>query len=207
MLADFSDKTGELSRNGRRATLDIAARCLYNPAMIGEQAALDPRVGRSRQAVLAGFRRLAFTRRYDAIRTTELIAMSGVGRSTFYKHFRGKDDVLLASVEAVLEPLANAAAGRGSKAQVCRTLEHVWQQRALGRMILGSDVAPRLQRRLGAMIEARLDEGSGTAPKAMRATAAAAGQLAMLRIWVTGEAPCSPQALAQQIMKYSALSA
>jgi AcrR family transcriptional regulator len=161
---------------------------------------LDPRAKRSRDAIVAALTELALRQRYDTIRTADLIALAGVGRSTFYEHFRGKDEVLLAAMAPILQPLASAALGRASKIQVRAMLEHVWQQRGLARIILGGAAGIKLQRRLAAMIEARLVARPDAAPPAMVAIAAAAAQLTMLRMWVAGEAACPPADLAGQML-------
>jgi len=161
---------------------------------------LDPRAKRSRDAIVAAFVELAFRQRYDTIRTADLIALAGVGRSTFYEHFRGKDAVLLAAMAPILQPLASAALGRASKVQVRAMLEHVWQQRGFARIILGGAAGIKLQRRLAEMIEARLVAKPDAAPPAMIAMAAAAAQLTMLRMWVAGEAACPPADLAAQML-------
>lgn len=109
---------------------------------------IDPRARRTRDAIVGALIERVFRQRYDAIRTGDLIAAAGVGRSTFYAHFRSKDAVLLAAMEPILLPLANAAAGRASAAQVRSTLAHVWEQRSLARVILGSAASVKLQRRL-----------------------------------------------------------
>ena len=51
------------------------------------------------------------------------------------------------------------------------------------------------------MIEARLEPPMpAAAPASMVAMAAAAAELAMLRMWLAGEAACSADALARQII-------
>lgn len=176
--------------------------------MQGSADELDRRVRRTRESILQAFVRLVLDRRYDQIRTSDLIAASGVGRSTFYEHFRSKDEVLLAAMEPLFLPIANAAAGRGAKAHLRATLDHVWHQRTLGRVILNSRAALKLQRKLAFMIEARLEENDhGAVPPAMLAMSAAAGQLAMLRMWIAGEVPCSSDALARQMIAFSHLLA
>lgn len=158
----------------------------------------DPRTGRTRQAIVSTFRGLALERRYDAIRVTDLIAAVGIGRATFYEHFRGKDDVLLAAMEPILQPMARAALGRPVEAHLRATLDHVWQQRSIGRIILDSAAGRKLHRRLADMIAAGLDDAP--VPAVLPATAIAAAQLAMLRLWLGGTAPCTAQALARQMM-------
>jgi AcrR family transcriptional regulator len=161
---------------------------------------MDMRVSRTRHLILNAFTRLALDRRYDRIRTADLVAESGVGRSTFYEHFRSKDDVLLATMEPILLSLAGAAVGRASKAQVRATLEHMWTERSLGRVILASRASQSLQRQLASMIEKRLPEDQPTAvARSMIANGTAASQLAMLRMWFAGEASCSADALAGQL--------
>lgn len=160
----------------------------------------DRRKARTRQAVAAAMTRLIFTRRYRDIRTAELIEAAGVGRSTFYEHFRSKDDVLVAIIDPLFTPLADAAAGRGGVIAVQGILAHVWEQRAAARQLFEPPLAGRLQRKLAAMIEERLDPHPGPAPVALIATGLAASTLATLRSWLAGETPCSSLDLARHLV-------
>ncbi len=162
---------------------------------------MDQRTRRSRKSVVSAFAQLSADHRFDDIRVGDLVAAAGIGRSTFYEHFRGKDDVLLAAMEPILLTLASAIAGRASQAQVRSTLKHLWDRRSLGRIILSSRAAALIQRRLAAMIEARLEHPlPAAAPASMVAMAAAAAELALLRMWLAGEAACSADALARQMI-------
>lgn len=166
-----------------------------------DEGDLDRRVRHTREAVRTAFLSLVFERRYDAIRVIDLIAAADIGRATFYEHFRNKDAVLLAAMEPILLPLANAAAGRPAEAHLRATLDHVWQQRSIGRIILDSAAGRRVQHRLADMIAAKLPDSPGTPPAAMLGAAAAAAQLAMLRLWLAGTAWCTAEALARQMME------
>lgn len=160
----------------------------------------DRRSQRTRTAVFEAFTRLIFARRYSAIRTTDVIEEAGVGRSTFYEHFRNKDDVLVWAIEPVFAPLAEAGAGRASLPRLHFVLDHLWERRALARVMFEPPLGPKLQRKLAAMIEARLTAGGADdPPTALTATAAAASQLAMLRLWLTGEVACEPEILAREL--------
>ncbi|MBC9033438.1 helix-turn-helix transcriptional regulator [Sphingomonas sp. JC676] len=160
----------------------------------------DRRVSRTHAAILDAFVRLLFARRYASIRTGDLVAEADIGRSTFYEHFRNKDDVLLAALDPIFLPLASAAVGRASLAYLRMTLEHIWEQRMLGRVIFDPPLIPKLQRKLATMIEARLDESaSGAVPPALVASGIAAAQLAILRMWLAGEASCTVDALARHL--------
>lgn len=178
----------------------------YAHAMARPINDLDRRARQTRESILRAFVQLVFERRYEAIRITDLTVSANVGRATFYEHFSGKDDALLAAMEPILLALANAAAGRASRAGLRSVLDHVWQQRATGRILLDSSAAKKLQRRLACMIAARMDErAADIAPAILTAAALAAAQLVMLRMWVAGEAGCSADALARKMIACSRL--
>jgi AcrR family transcriptional regulator len=163
---------------------------------------LDRRTQRTRKAISDAFVGLIFAKRYGAIRTAEIIEAAGVGRSTFYEHFRNKDEVLVAVIEPLFAPLADAAAGRGNLAALRLVLDHLWEQRAAGRLLFEPPLAAKLQRKLAAMIEVRSTSAGGTGgpPASLIATGAAASRLAMLRMWLVGEASCPSELLARQLL-------
>ena len=163
---------------------------------------LDRRTQRTRKAISDAFLGLLFSRRYSAIRTLDVIEAAGVGRSTFYEHFRNKDEVLVAVIEPLFTPLADAAAGRGRLGSVQFMLDHVWEQRANARLLFEPPLGARLQRKLAAMIEARLPLAeAGSPPAALVAMGEAAATLAMLRMWLAGEVACPSDALARRLLK------
>jgi AcrR family transcriptional regulator len=185
-----------------KATATGRRKLRYRGCMTHEAARdLDRRSKRTRAAILNALIRLIFSRRYHAIRTADVIEAAGVGRSTFYEHFRNKDDVLVAVIDPVFIPLAAAASGRGSRAALKAMLKHVWPQRALARVLFEPPVLAKLQRKLAGMIETRLTQRSDGPPAGLIAMGAAAGQLAMLRMWLVGEASCSAEAFAEHLHK------
>ena len=163
--------------------------------------ALDRRTQRTRKAISDAFVGLLFSRRHSAIRTADVIEAAGVGRSTFYEHFRNKDDVLVAVIEPLFTPLADAAAGRGQFGSVQFMLDHVWEQRANARLLFEPPLGAKLQRKLAAMIETRLPVSQpGSPPASLVATGSAAGILAMLRMWLAGEVACPSETLARRLV-------
>ncbi len=151
-------------------------------------------------AIFNALTALIFKRRYDAIRTADLIEAAGVGRSTFYEHFRNKDDVLVTMIDPIFTPLAAVAAGRGSLPALQAMLDHVWEQRALARALFEPPLLIKLQRKLAGMIETRLPAVPDAPPASLIAMGAAAGQLAIIRMWLVGEAACPADALARQLL-------
>ncbi|MGV9009458.1 TetR/AcrR family transcriptional regulator [Brevundimonas sp.] len=175
---------------------------VYRSGMKRGETDLDRRTQRTRGAVKDAFIRLMFGGRYDRISTAALIAEAGIGKSTFYEHYRSKDDVLVAVIDPLFIPLAEAAVGRGGLIPLRTMLDHIWEQRSLGRALFEGAPMVRLQRKLAEMIEMRLDEASvaQTVPHALTARAAAAAQLTALRAWLTGEVACPSADLATWLM-------
>lgn len=168
----------------------------------------DQRALRTRKAILDAFVGLVMERRYDAIRITDLVAAAGVGRATFYEHFRSKDDILLSAMEPVLLALATAASGRAARPYVNGMIGHLWERRSLGRTILNSATGPIVQRRLAEMIRPHIERSAPAdiAPS-IRATGIAAAQIAMLRSWLTGEASCTVDEMADRMIDCAKLIA
>jgi AcrR family transcriptional regulator len=63
----------------------------------------DRRLRRTRQLLTGALIDLLIERRYDTITVQQIVDRAGVGRSTFYSHYRDKDDLLLRGFEPALE--------------------------------------------------------------------------------------------------------
>lgn len=167
---------------------------------------VDARALKSRSAILAAFTRLALEKRVEAIRIADIVAEAGVGRATFYDHYRGKEAVMLAALEPLLVALGSVASGRAAHSYIEGMTTHCWERRALFRALLDSSAARAIQRRLAEIIGGRLAARGleGPAP-ALRATGLAAAQLAMLRSWVGGEVHCTPDEMATLLIECAAI--
>jgi len=168
----------------------------------------DQRALRTRTAILEAFAELVKDQRYETIRIADLAAVAGVGRATFYEHFRSKNDVLLSVMEPVLLALATAASGRAARSYVKGMVSHLWERRSLGRTILNSTTGPIVQRHLAEMIRPHI-ERAATADMipSIKATGIAAAQIAMLRSWLTGEASCTVEVMTDRMIDCSRLIA
>lgn len=166
------------------------------------------RVSRTRAAILGASVRLVLERRYEAIRITDLVLEAGVGKATFYEHFQGKNDVLIAAVEPVLLALGTAASGRAARSYVREMVSHLWERRLTGRPILNSGTAPIIQRRLAGMVRVHIERAESPGFKtSITATGIAAAQIAMLRSWLAGEVSCTVEDVTDRMIGCSRLLA
>lgn len=67
----------------------------------------DRRSQRTRHALSEAFVQLLKEKGYSAITVSDLIERANIGRSTFYSHYRDKDDLFVAQLERVIDVLSN----------------------------------------------------------------------------------------------------
>jgi AcrR family transcriptional regulator len=166
-----------------------------------DAAAGDRRVRRTRAALNAAFSRLVLSKGYERFTAADIARGADVGRSTFYEHYQGKDDILAQSLVPVLTPLAESCCEGAPSPRLALAVDHFWKVRTRARALLtgrARDVATRLLARL---IEDRLaaahdTRGEAGLPRALVAAQIASGQLAMLDEWLTGRHRCSAAQIA-----------
>lgn len=173
----------------------------------GRQAADDDRrVRRTRQALIGALIELVLEKRYETITIQNLLDRADVGRSTFYAHYRGKDDLLLRSFEGLLEMLDQAmdrdGAPGGRLAPVRELFRHVGEMGEFHRALVRAHMVDRVYQagtsRLSRTIARRLAAGpahlGGDAARLAALAHGFAGALfGMLRWWVENDAPLSPE--------------
>jgi len=160
-------------------------------------------VRRTDQALVQALVSLVFEKGYDAITIQDLLDRADVGRSTFYAHYRGKDDLLLTSFRRLLDHLDRMLDRDGNPggriAPVQELFAHVASARRFERALSRSHMVERQFhagiQQLSGSIARRLAIGGpdGTFPIPVRAQALAGGLFAMLRWWLDGDMPYSPE--------------
>ncbi len=102
----------------------------------------DRRTKLTRQRLHEALVSLAIERGYDAITVQEVLDRAEIARSTFYAHFRDKEDLLLSGFRDKGGPLfCNAAvAGKGSvfAGLASALFDHVYENRMLANAFSGS---------------------------------------------------------------------
>jgi AcrR family transcriptional regulator len=69
------------------------------PTIVRKPSLADPRVRRSVNALGRALVQLMHERQFDDITVQDILDRAGVGRATFYTHYRNKDDVLYSGYE------------------------------------------------------------------------------------------------------------
>jgi AcrR family transcriptional regulator len=157
----------------------------------------DRRSARTRKAIVSAFVALLFERRYDSIRVSEVIEKADVGRSTFYEHFRSKDDLLRKSMEGLLSMIADAASPEPDEARLTFAVAHFWENRRLARAVLTPPLGASVRRLLEGLIEQRLEDEPHLAR--MRAVQIAGAQFALLEAWTRGDIAVGQDRIAERL--------
>ena len=140
---------------------------------------------------------------YDAISVKDIIERANVGRSTFYAHYQGKDDLFVSQLDRVLEALTgHAADGVSAENPYFPSLglfQHVQQQYKLFKILSwgsGADLMIKhFQKSLSDKIERQLRAaGQGfDLPIPIMANFMAGSFLSILRWWLDNKMVHSPE--------------
>jgi AcrR family transcriptional regulator len=164
----------------------------------------DRRVQRTRSALLQAFSSLLLEpRRYDQIKVGDIVEHANVGRSTFYEHFKNKDEVLAESIRGPFRPFAHSVDAGVGASSLYPMLEHFWLNRDQARGIFGGGTRRKVTRILASMIQTQLNARAArrTSADALRirlaALALAEAQIGTIAAWLNGEIACGKPVIAE----------
>ncbi len=172
---------------------------------------MDKRSQSSQQAIRNAFVELVLSQRYDEIKASDIITLSGVARSTFYQHYASKEAILASSLQPPMSCLADAIYADTQLRQIQDIVLHFWEKRSFCRLILQGIPGKAVGECLTELIEARIDKIIATNNTVLiiephhAAMQIAEAQLALLRTWLTGKAKCNDTNLAMAI-KYTSVA-
>ena len=150
----------------------------------------DRRARRSQAAIVAAFNRLILERGYAGLTPGDVAAAADVGRSTFYEHFGGLDDLLTQTLGPVFAPLANGCLESNVPDAAFRTVEHLWENRRLARALLSGDAYSVVLRSFALQFTSAVakdaQNGSIQLEPELIGLQLASGQLAVLSAWLSG---------------------
>ena len=147
--------------------------------------------GSAKEKILIAFRELALKRSFDDISVKDLVEMAGVGRSTFYDHFNDKTELLITSMDWMLDVLASCAIGKCTMMDVEELINHINENRDIGRVLLNSSGALYLTRELSA----RIAQKQGTS--LIDSISLANSSFGVLKSWLSDELRVSEAEIAE----------
>src|SRR5918995_228998 len=107
---------------------------------------MDRRAARTQKALHGALMSLIVRKGYEAITVQDIIDEADVGRSTFYSHYTGKEDLLRSGFQTLRAELAEAQRTAGAKSEAAQDeplgsslamFEHACQYRHIYKALLG----------------------------------------------------------------------
>lgn len=161
----------------------------------------DRRVRRTRAALGDALTRLMIARGYDALSVADICAEADVGRSAFYLHFAGKDNLLRSGFAQLEADLDFGSSPDGVEEIANRFFAHAARHRPLYRMLMRSTAAPvartEIQRGLKPRIAACLSKAPSTAPVELRAVLTIDMMLELTHWWFSREPEFPPEEISR----------
>jgi AcrR family transcriptional regulator len=173
----------------------------------------DRRVGRSREALHRAMIALVLEKGFEAVTIKDIVERANVGRSTFYAHFAGKEDLLtseMAELRVLLDRHQAAALARdGGIDRRClgfslALFEHARSYRDIYRVLVGERgsaiVMNRLRGLLADLVRDDLaalapPEAGDPIPRSALVQFVVGGLIAMLIWWTERDATLAPEAV------------
>ena len=154
----------------------------------------DRRTERTRAALMSAFVNLLLNEGYEAVSVERVAERANVGRSTFYMHYTGKEDILRQSMARPSSVLAVVVGHDLAQDVLVRQLEHFNAQRQRNQIFFAGPVRAVWIRVLAGLIEPRLAKLAQQArtrpvlPLPLAAMQIAEGQIALISTWLNGKA-------------------
>jgi AcrR family transcriptional regulator len=168
----------------------------------------DQRVDRTRERLGNAYVALIHEKPIEDVTVQDVLERASVGRSTFYLHFRDKNDLLLSQLEKFLEMMSTSLSMRKEESHrivpVAELFAHIENQKKLYRILCDAgrlnDFFDLAQGYFARGIEQRLTESRRLSKlpqpeMGARASALAGSLLSLLRWWLDRGAKEPPQAM------------
>ena len=166
----------------------------------------DARIRRTQERLGMALLQLILEKPFDSVTVQDVLDRAAVGRSTFYLHFRDKNDLLLSQLEMFLEIMSTTLSARKERsdrlAPVTEMFEHIGEQKRIYRALAESgrlhDFFDLAQGYFARGIEQRLKEtkfqpDASQTEQVLLSVALAGSLLSLFRWWMDrgGKLPAS----------------
>ena len=170
----------------------------------------DRRIEKTRRLLHEALTSLTREKAYEEIAVQEILDRANVGRSTFYMHFRGKDDLLASAIHELLGPVEGSwdapadATDQRITSFSLHILEHILHHRRTAAVVTGAKawavVHEHLRRILAEQIANDLkrhsrarQRGAGQVPPELLAQYVTSTFLLVLNWWVDSQTRLQPK--------------
>ena len=154
----------------------------------------------ARRALLDAFAALALSRRYHEFGAGLIAQQANVARSTFYYHFKSKDELLVQNLAPMFAALSRLVLADAATPEVEGWVRHVWEYRTHAtRMFAGATgrrIAEALAREVRLRLETRTDDPLVVRLAPLLADQITGGMLGLLRGWTSGRSTASAEEVA-----------
>ena len=176
----------------------------------------DRRVQRTRQLLHEALISLILEKGYDRLTVQDIVDQANVGRSTFYDHFKDKDDLLVSDLKAFQQHLDQDdgdGLGGNSLLSGLHVFQHAQENYRLYKALLGGDginlILRTSQEQLGIEVLQRIEgilagHELNTVPPIILANHLSTSLLSLLTWWLDNEMPYTPEEMEgiyQQMVK------
>ena len=160
---------------------------------------MDPRIARTRASLHEALLGLCRDNEYASVSISDIADAAGINRSTFYQHYADKEELLMDALDGFAEQAAAQIEASqlntpdaDPREMIAKFLEHVRENAALYRMILGPTGSPMIVAQLRGRIIALAKNGLDMAPRDAKsipvnvAAASIAGSfISIVREWLS----------------------
>lgn len=167
---------------------------------------MDRRVRKTKEALYSAFVSLIVERHYDAISVQDIIDAADVGRTTFYAHFKSKEELLSFGFDRLREELGSLlrdAKSDGGWVFVEPLLRHAKSHAGLYRALLDGAGGRLAEKEFQSIVEELVAEELGRKGEAPLVIAMLSGALiGGVRTWIDarpGEHPADVAALVRRL--------
>lgn len=174
-----------------------------SPAGVRDSSEVDPRIVRTTHALGRALIELIQERDFGGITVQSILDRAGVGRTTFYAHYRNKEDVLHSSYERLftaLEPMLERPSPIGARLfPVTEFLTHVGEAQGIVTALRGAgqmeDLWALCAGYAARTIERRIESSAGVSsgiPRPLAARMLAGALVETIRWWQDHPSAATP---------------
>lgn len=167
-----------------------------------ETTQADRRIQKTLSALRDAFFELVLSKSYDEISVSDIIQKANVGRSTFYQHFKNKDEILAKSMHGPLSILADCIDRTDNGDELLGLMEHFWENRQFAPRIFTGTARKHVVTEHTELLGKRLEKQfkplnfTPTLPLGFLAHQLAEAQLVVIIDWLIGKGHCTPEEMA-----------